>query len=76
MIVGQGASCYAYLIPNIAGGTTLLNSSGQFVGLGMGMQSCARGASGFNCYSGGAWKYGRTVRLEFRRWLPNQREAK
>jgi hypothetical protein len=33
------------------------------VGLGISMQSYACGASGFNCYSGGAWKYGRTVTL-------------
>ncbi|HNY39479.1 MAG TPA: hypothetical protein PKJ41_03760, partial [Bryobacteraceae bacterium] len=84
VIIGQGSSSNAYLIPNTAGGTnsvgtstypwdevnaatykygstTLINSSGQFVGLGIAMQSYACGASGFNCYSGGAWKYGQTV---------------
>jgi hypothetical protein len=86
VIIGQGSSSNAYLIPNTAGGTNsvgtstypwdevnsatykygntlLINSSGQFVGLGIAMQSYACGASGFNCYSGGAWKYGRTVTL-------------
>ena len=86
MIIGQGSSSNAYLIPNTAGGTNsvgtttypwdevnsatykygntlLMNPSGQFVGLGIAMQSYACGASGFNCYSGGAWKYGRTVTL-------------
>jgi hypothetical protein len=85
VIIGQGSSCNAFLIPNTAGGTNsvgtatypwdevnsatykygntlLINSSGQFVGLGVSMTSYGCGASGFNCYSGG-WKTGRTVTL-------------
>jgi hypothetical protein len=85
VIIGQGSSCNAFLLPNTAGGTNsvgtatypwdevnsatykygntlLINSSGQFVGLGVSMTSYGCGASGFNCYSGG-WKTGRTVTL-------------